>query len=227
MLPSPGVLRTPTVPPCASTMRLVSARPSPVPGYFLALPASSCWNSTNRCGNVLGGDADAGVLDLEPEAYRPRSGRTRTVTLSAVGRELDGVRQVVVEHLLELSRGRAPPSASAGRLRCSSAMLVSAASDLRSMSRTSPTTGASVDRLGAELHLAGLDLGQVEHVVDELQQVARAGEDVAQVLLVRGESPGPTLPSCISSAKPMIAFSGVRSSCDMLARNSLFRRLAS
>jgi hypothetical protein len=38
---------------------------------------------------------------------------------------------------------------------------------------------------------------------------------------------GPSLPSCIISAKPMMAFSGVRSSWDMLARNSLFRRLAS
>ncbi len=37
----------------------------------------------------------------------------------------------------------------------------------------------------------------------------------------------PTLPSCISWAKPMTALSGVRSSCDMLARNSLFSRLAS
>ena len=42
-----------------------------------------------------------------------------------------------------------------------------------------------VDLLGRELHLARFDLGQVEHVVDELQQMARALEDVAEVLLLR------------------------------------------
>ena len=41
-----------------------------------------------------------------------------------------------------------------------------------------------VDRLGPELHLAGLDLRQIEHVVDQLQQVPGAGEDVAEVLPV-------------------------------------------
>ena len=58
------------------------------------------------------------------------------------------------------------------------------------MSRTSATSFATIDRLGPELHLARLDLGQVEHVVDELQQVPRAGEDVAEVLLVLARRPG-------------------------------------
>ena len=39
------------------------------------------------------------------------------------------------------------------------------------MSRTSPTSLAQVDRLGPEVHLAGLDLREIEHVVDQLQQV--------------------------------------------------------
>ena len=38
---------------------------------------------------------------------------------------------------------------------------------------------------------------------------------------------GPTISSRSTSEKPMIAFSGVRSSCDMLARNSDLCRLAS
>ena len=38
---------------------------------------------------------------------------------------------------------------------------------------------------------------------------------------------GPTFPLYISSANPMMAFNGVRSSWDMLARNSVLRRLAS
>ena len=46
VLPSPGVLRTVTRPPSASASRFVSARPRPVPWYFFAVLASSCWNST-------------------------------------------------------------------------------------------------------------------------------------------------------------------------------------
>ena len=41
-------------------------------------------------------------------------------------------------------------------------------------------------RLGAELHLARLHLGEVKHVIDELEQVPRAREDVAHVFLLVG-----------------------------------------
>ena len=97
-------------------------------------------------------------------------------------------------------------------------------------SRTSasvwPMTLCEVDIGRIELHAAGLDLRQVEDVVDEREQVASR---VARCLRR-------TRPACRScrrtgapistSEKPMIAFSGVRSSCDMLARNSLLCRLA-
>ena len=81
------------------------------------------------------------------------------------------------------------------------------------------------ERIDLQLHSAGLDLGQVEDVVDQREQVpARAADvvDVLELLLVElAEDPlGRT------SEKPMIAFSGVRSSCDMLARNSDLWRLA-
>ena len=35
-----------------------------------------------------------------------------------------------------------------------------------------------------QFHLAGLDLGQIEHVVDELEQMAAAVKHVAQVFLL-------------------------------------------
>ena len=38
---------------------------------------------------------------------------------------------------------------------------------------------------------------------------------------------GPALALWMNEANPITVLSGVRSSCDMLARNSLFRRLAS
>src|SRR4030095_12515339 len=42
VLPCPGVLRTATRPPCASTISLVSASPTPVPWCRFAALASSC-----------------------------------------------------------------------------------------------------------------------------------------------------------------------------------------
>ena len=39
------------------------------------------------------------------------------------------------------------------------------------------------ERRDLQLHLAGFDLGQVEDVVDQGQQVVRRGEDVVEVLL--------------------------------------------
>ena len=47
---------------------------------------------------------------------------------------------------------------------------------------TSSTTARQSTGLGPELHLARLDLGEIEDVVDQLQQVLAAVEDVAQEL---------------------------------------------
>ena len=52
---------------------------------------------------------------------------------------------------------------------------------------TSRTTFAEVEGPRVvELHLPRLDLREIEHVVDELEQVVALVEDVAQVLLVVG-----------------------------------------
>src|SRR5262249_8341456 len=70
-----------------------------------------------------------------------------------------------------------------------------------------------------QLHAPGLDLGEVEDVVDEGQQVSPRGMDVAEVsscLSLRS----PNMRSPSTSENPMMAFSGVASSRDMLAMNS-------
>ena len=80
--------------------------------------------------------------------------------------------------------------------------------------------GRNIEVGRLELHPPGLDLGQVEDVVDERQQVPARRVDVAEVIvLLVVELAEHALPSS-TSEKPMIALSGVRSSCDMLARNS-------
>ena len=90
---------------------------------------------------------------------------------------------------------------------------------------------AALERLGQgegrhlELDLAGLDLGQVEHVIDERQKVACRREDVVEVLgLLLVDLAEELLAQHLE--KPLMALSGVRSSCDMLARNSDLWRLA-
>ena len=69
-----------------------------------------------------------------------------------------------------------------------------------------------------ELKLAGLDLGEVEHLVDEAEQVGAGGIYSAQRLLrlLRAET---RRVGTIISVSPMMALSGVRSSWLMLERN--------
>ena len=67
--------------------------------------------------------------------------------------------------------------------------------------------------------LPGLDLRQVENVVDQREQVPAGAQHALQRLELVLPLRGRRASSCSISVTPMIAFSGVRSSCDMLARN--------
>ena len=66
--------------------------------------------------------------------------------------------------------------------------------------------------------LPGLDLGEIENVVDQREQVAAGAHHALQRLHLSSRLRSRASSSSIS-VTPMIAFSGVRSSCDMLARN--------
>ena len=82
---------------------------------------------------------------------------------------------------------------------------------------------AQVERRRVQLQLAGLDLGEVQDVVEQRQQRLARVLDHLQVLAlgsVKVACPAPVR-SC-----PMMAFMGVRISWLMLARNSLLARLA-
>jgi hypothetical protein len=74
---------------------------------------------------------------------------------------------------------------------------------------------------GFQHDLAGLDLGEVEQIVDQRQQVLELDWIVVSCFACSGLS-GPGSFISIVPVKPMIAFSGVRSSCDMLARKRSF-----
>ena len=93
---------------------------------------------------------------------------------------------------------------------------------------------ADVEGLELQLELAGLDLGEVEHVIDELEQVQSSAVDVSRELAHVGSpvdagSADPFAPPgevSSNSENPMIACSGVRSSWLMAARKSLLAALA-
>ena len=76
---------------------------------------------------------------------------------------------------------------------------------------------------GRELEVAGLDAGDVEHLVDQLEQVAAALDDLPTDSLVGSVE---VVESRAAGANPSTAFSGVRSSWLMRERNSLFDRFA-
>ena len=75
-----------------------------------------------------------------------------------------------------------------------------------------------VHRLGIEFELAGFDLGEVQYLVDEAQEMGAGGINTAQRLLCLSVPKRAALVTIIS-VRPMIALSGVRSSWLMLERN--------
>ena len=72
----------------------------------------------------------------------------------------------------------------------------------------------------------GFDLGQIEDVVDQAEEVVSAGMDGFQVVLALGFARTGCRSLRSRSVKPIIAFSGVRISWLMLARNRLLATLA-
>ena len=86
------------------------------------------------------------------------------------------------------------------------------------------TTATGSTRLHVESQLAGDDAGDVEQVLDELRLgVGVALDDLQRPL---GRRRVEDARSRSMRAQPRIAFSGVRSSCESVARNSSFSVLA-
>ena len=163
-----------------------------------------------------------------PSTCRRSSSSTsvaRTTTSPALG-ELDGVADQVEQHLAQpagiAAAARSGPPAATDvtqlELLCR-----------RPVQRPDPPTSSTSlrgrrSRPVSSVELAGLDLGEVEDVVDDRQQRLGAGSGWS------GRSrAAPSSAACRSSSSvmPITPFIGVRISWLMLARNSLFRREAS
>ena len=65
VLPWPGVLTSLISPPSSVASSRLIASPRPVPPYLRLVPASACWNASKISRCFSGGDADAGVADLD------------------------------------------------------------------------------------------------------------------------------------------------------------------
>ncbi len=82
-----------------------------------------------------------------------------------------------------------------------------------------------VERGFFQLPAAGLDLGEVQNVVDQVEQVQARSMDHLGVFVIALGASAKILVE-ISSEKPIMALSGVRSSWPVLARNCDLARLA-
>jgi hypothetical protein len=165
--------------------------PSPVPPYLRCVLPSACRNASKMTPCCCG-DADAGVAHGERDSAPWAPGETRAATPPPVG-ELQGVRQQVLEDLPERC----------GRSRC-----VRRASGLDDARSAGPSAGerlnvgpaprrrASGTGSASRSRLAGLDLRQIEDVVDQRQQIVAGRRDRLRELDLLGVR----LPSCCRRA---------------------------
>ena len=82
VLPWPSSLSAPISPPISSTSRLEIASPRPVPPYRRVVEPSAWVNGSNSRGELLGGDPDAGVGDVEAHEARSCASRSARATLT-------------------------------------------------------------------------------------------------------------------------------------------------
>ena len=85
---------------------------------------------------------------------------------------------------------------------------------------------AQIENLFLNFELAGFGLGDVEDLVDQVQQMRAARNEYRRRRAVMRVVDRPITLLFMISVKPMIAFNGVRSSWLIVPRNSDFARLA-
>ena len=169
-------------PPCSSTIRRDSVSPRPVPSVLAARRAAAALEGLEDPLALLLGDADPRVAHADVHLARchaPRVDRDRP----AVRRELDRVAEQVEHHLLELQL--------VARHRADLGRHVQLQRDALALGALAHHRDAVLEQLARastapelELHPPGLDLRQVEDLVDELEQMAPRVADVADVLLL-------------------------------------------
>ena len=175
---------------------------------------------------LLAGDADAGVAHREAHADLAAAAHRRRRELDpdehlAGGGELDGVADQV-DHNLAQPAGVADEGVGDGGVDVADELEPLPVRARRQRPQRLAERCAQAEVGGIELELAGLDLREVEEVVDDAEQAPPADSTILRSC--RWSSP--RLVSRTSSVRPRMAFIGVRISWLTLARNSSLAWLA-
>jgi hypothetical protein len=166
-------------------------------------------------GKILLGNADAGVGNRK--MHRIISRRTDGEGDGALAGKFGGVGEQIEQYLAQPQR--------IGLNRRQIVRHIPDQADVFLDEKSADGVADAADMLSAisisskcQRHLAGFDFGHIQDLVDHLQQVLAIVVNCGQVfgLFFRD---GPSIPLRMMREKPMMELSGVRSSCDMLARN--------
>ena len=181
--PLPVSLSTPTVPPMRAARRCEMERPSPEPPKRRVVDESTCVNGWKSIPSFSLGNADARIADGELQQHALvvllRNGHLQD-DLSAL-RELHGIADQVGDHLPQAAGVAFHPR---GRSRIDHArefqpLLVRPE---RQHVVDVLQRAAEVEVQGLQVQLAGIDLREVEDVVDQRQQRLGARPDGVGVL---------------------------------------------
>ena len=184
VVPTSTALSSSIRPPCRSTIVLAIARPRPVPGIAFSEARELRKKRSNSCVLLVLGEAERRCRSTSITAT-PSTAVSRDLDASAGRRELERVRDEVVEHLRE-PRGIALQ-------RHGQALRARRQLDLLGRGRRLRGLDAlgherlELDRPQLEGELARVDLRQEEQVADEVEQprgVPVDDPEVAQLLLV-------------------------------------------
>ena len=180
VVPRPGSLSTSISPPMRWQSLRVIARPRPVPPYFLVVPASAWPNASKRravCSGVMPIPVSATRKKTQLPAT-PTSRRTSSVTspslvnLAAFDSRFRSTWRTFV------TSSRIEPRSSGQRHFEAVAVLLD---ERPGGDGGLVDDGPDLECLEIQPHLAGLDLGEVEDVVDEPEQVLAGGLDLLEV----------------------------------------------
>ena len=154
----------------------------------------STWeNGWNSSACLSAGDADAGVGHGEFEqgvAAVAADLRRRLDADAALRRELDGVADQIGQHLPQAHAGR-PGSAARRAVPCALQLQALCRAGSANSAAFPRAPGPGIEGGARQLELAGLDLGQVEDVVEQRQQGLAGVEDGAGIFAAAPPRSGP------------------------------------
>ena len=210
-----------TVPPCSSIRCRTMARPRPRPPCSAAGRGVGLAEAFEDVRQELAIDADAGVLhdDLNRSPVPRRAPRRDRPPASLNLTAFDSRFQTTC-----CSRSASPSSD--GRLevmRTSSSIALGVGGRPHRVERRVDDGARDRPRPELEAQLPGDDARHVEDVVDQLRLQLGVALDHFERAPRGG---GSSVPSRSIRLQPRIALSGVRSSCESVARNSSFARFA-